>query len=266
MLIVSISTLLFINPDASLNAMLTGAQDALKLSMTLVALYAFWLGFFALLEKTGISKLIAKLLRPVVKFLFPNSSDETRQFITLNMSANFLGLGNASTPMAIKAINSMDDGKSTKASLNMIMLVVISATSFQLLPTTVIGMRAARQSVNPTDFLPATLIATSVSTIIGVTLVKLLGLFLNRKSKKVQHDNNSNNKLSNRFAFIKTKNSKQTTNNSTTNKNNNTINNSDNLSKSDTANKTRGNIVIYSNYQVKDKNSLPLNSSHILRK
>ena len=183
MLISGISTLLFINPAGVLEAVTNGAQSSVNLSIRLVALYAFWLGFFALLEKTGVSKVLSRLLRPLVKFLFPEAADDTKKFVTMNMSANILGLGNAATPMAIKAINSMDDG-SGKASLNMMMLVVISATSLQLLPTTIIGLRADHGSATPADFLPASIVATLVATIIGVTLLKLWGRFSKKLAAK----------------------------------------------------------------------------------
>ena len=179
MLISGVSTLLFVNPGAVLAAITQGSLDAVNLAMRLVALYAFWLGFFSILEKTGVAGKLAKLLRPVVKFLFPGAAEETNKLVTMNISANLLGLGNAATPMAIRAVKSMDDGN-PKASLNMIMLVVISSTSLQLLPSTVIGLRAAHGSTAPADFLFAGFIATTVSTVLGVTMVKAYGLILKK--------------------------------------------------------------------------------------
>ena len=108
----------------------------------------------------------------------------------MNMAANLLGLGNAATPMAMRAIREMDTG-STRASQNMIMLTVISATSLQLLPTTVIGMRATHGSVNPADFLLPATVATVVSTVLGITLVKLIGWAV-RKAKKNKKTQNGN--------------------------------------------------------------------------
>jgi len=183
MMVVSIVTLLILNPQNTVVAMTRGANDAVRLSMTLVALYALWLGFFQILEKTGIANFLAKILSPIVKFLFPKSKKETRQYITLNMSANLLGLGGAATPMAIKAVGTMDTG-STRASINMIMLLVISSTSLQLMPMTVISLRASHGSASPADFVPASIIATVVSTILGITLVKIYGLFLKKREKK----------------------------------------------------------------------------------
>ena len=167
-----ITAMLFSDPDGAVRAMLTGSTNAVTLAISLAATYGFWLGFFALLDKTGISDLIAKLLRPLIRKLFKGITPETEKYITCNMSANLLGLGNASTPMGISAINSMNEGK-PYASTNMIMLVVISATSLQLIPSTVIGMRIAHGSTAPTAFLIPCMVSTVASTIIGVVLVKI---------------------------------------------------------------------------------------------
>ncbi len=182
MLSVSLGLMIFTNPAAAVNAMIDGAHGAVELSLNLLALYAFWLGFFSLIEKLGMSRGLEKLLRPVISRLFPSCDTETRKYITMNVSANLLGLGNAATPMAINAIKRMDDG-GTRASTDMIMLTVISATSLQLLPTTVIGMRATAGSANPADFLFPSLVATVLSTLIGIVGVKLCSKIFDRKKR-----------------------------------------------------------------------------------
>ena len=183
MLCVSLGLMLFTDPAAAVGSMVDGAHGAVELSLNLLALYAFWLGFFSLIEKLGLSQRLEKLLRPVISRLFPSCDAETRKYITMNMSANLLGLGNAATPMAITAINRMDNGDS-KASTDMIMLTVISATSLQLLPTTVIGMRATAGSANPADFLFPSLVATVLSTAIGIIGVKLCAIVFDRPKKR----------------------------------------------------------------------------------
>lgn len=180
MLSVSLGLLIFTDPASATSSMINGAHNAVELSLNLLALYAFWLGFFSLIEKLGMSRGLERLLRPVIKRLFPSSDYETRKYISMNVSANLLGLGNAATPMAIEAIKRMDTGDK-KASTDMIMLTVISATSLQLLPTTVIGMRATAGSANPADFLFPSLVATVLSTIIGIVLVKLCSKIFDRK-------------------------------------------------------------------------------------
>lgn len=179
MLAASLGLMIFTNPAAATGALLDGAHGAVELSLNLLALYAFWLGFFSLIEKLGLSRGLERLLRPVISRLFPSCDAETRKYITMNVSANLLGLGNAATPMAISAISRMDDGN-PRASVDMIMLTVISATSLQILPTTVIGMRAAAGSANPADFLFPSLIATVLSTLIGIVGVKLCSKIFDR--------------------------------------------------------------------------------------
>lgn len=179
MLVASLGLMIFTNPAAATGALLDGAHGAVELSLNLLALYAFWLGFFSLIEKLGLSRGLERLLRPVISRLFPSCDAETRKYITMNVSANLLGLGNAATPMAISAISRMDDGN-PRASVDMIMLTVISATSLQILPTTVIGMRAAAGSANPADFLFPSLIATVLSTLIGIVGVKLCSKIFDR--------------------------------------------------------------------------------------
>ena len=175
--------MLFIDPDGAIRAMLTGSTNAVNLALSLLASYGFWLGFFKLLEKTGASRIITRLLRPIIRFLFKNVDSQTESLISMNMSANLLGLGNASTPLGVNAMQLLC-GKDEKVNTNMIMLVVISATSLQLIPSTVIGMRIARGSLSPTAFLLPCIVATILSTVIGVFLVKLLSLITDRKRAK----------------------------------------------------------------------------------
>ena len=183
MLAASLGLMIFTDPSAAVNAMINGAHSSVELSLNLLALYAFWLGFFSLIEKLGLSRGLEKLLRPVITRLFPGSDEETRKYIAMNMSANLLGLGNAATPMAIEAVKRMDNGDK-KASTDMIMLTVISATSLQILPTTVIGMRATAGSANPADFLFPSLVATVASTLIGIIGVKICSKIFDRPKKK----------------------------------------------------------------------------------
>ena len=187
MLLGAVSALLFTDPGKAVTAMIAGSHASVKLAVELAALYGFWLGFFGIIEKIGLADFLSKLLRPLVRFLYPGLNDKGRKYVTMNMAANLLGLGNAATPMAMRAIHEMDTGEK-RASQNMIMLTVISATSLQLLPTTVIGLRATHGSVNPADFLLPATVATVVSTVLGVVLVKSIG-FLLRKTRRKKAEN-----------------------------------------------------------------------------
>lgn len=172
MMLLSILVLLITNPSAVLSQMIGASASALQLCIELCAVYAVWLGFIELVDASGLSDKLAKLLRPLIKKIFKVDNPETQKIIALNISANMLGVGNASTPMGIRSMQALDD-KSGNANFAMIMLVVINATSIQLLPTTVIGLRSSAGSANPADIILPTLIATFITTILGIVLVNL---------------------------------------------------------------------------------------------
>ena len=174
---------MFAGADKALPAMLSASNEALSLSVKLTAVYAVWLGIIKIVGETGISDFLAKILRPFIRFLFGKDiKPDTQKYISVWFSSNMLGMGNAATPMAISAIESMDD-KSGRATDAMIMLFVLSASGFQLIPTTVISLRAAAGSASPGDIILPTLITSLVSAAIGVCLVKIMQRF----SKKKQH-------------------------------------------------------------------------------
>ncbi len=196
-MIAGIVAMLLVNPDGAINSMISGANNAVTLALTLLASYALWLGLFKLVDKTGISGFLAKLLRRPVNFLFPGVNDKAKGYLSANIAANFLGLGNAATPMGINAACEMDD-KSGRATDGMIMLLVLSSTSLQLLPSTVIGLRAAKGSASPASFLPACICATVLSTIVGITLVKLISFVEKRVVSRKNSEKCAKNGLRNR--------------------------------------------------------------------
>lgn len=173
MMLSSISVLLITNPSAMLSEMIGASSQALNLCIELCAIYAVWLGIMELVEASGLSEKLAKLLRPLIKKIFRVEDKETQKIIALNISANMLGLGNAATPMGIKSMQALDD-KSGKASFAMIMLIVINATSIQLLPTTVIGLRQSAGSASPADIIIPTLLVTFCTTALGIVMVHLI--------------------------------------------------------------------------------------------
>ena len=183
MVVVSISFLIFNNPGIILSTMIGASTDALTLAIELCAVYAVWLGILEIVDASGLSQKLAKLLHPIIKWLFKIDDPETEKMIALNMSANMLGLGNAATPMGISAMKRLDNGSGV-ATHAIIMLIVLNSTSIQLLPSTVIGLRAAAGSVSPADIILPTLISTICTCVVGVTLVKLFGKLRNKLQKK----------------------------------------------------------------------------------
>ncbi len=160
-----------VNPENYVKVMTDGAADAVELTLKLLAVYAVWLSVLEAMERSGLCQKTMRVLHPLTNRLFKGESDEAKKHITLNLTSNVLGLGGAATPAGIKAIQSMDSG-GTVATKNMIMLVVINATSIQLIPATVMSLMAQHGSTNPSAIMLPSIIATAVSTASGVILVK----------------------------------------------------------------------------------------------
>ena len=172
LLLFSLLFMLFGGQSPFLTVVVDGASQALDTSVRLLAVYCFWNGFFALLEQSQLTNVLAKVFTPVVKRLFGALSPQATAYLTLNVSANLIGVSNASTPSAIKAIQLME-GDNTRLSRQGAMLFVLNATSIQLFPTTVVGLRASMGSATPADIVLPTIIATFTTTILGILLVNL---------------------------------------------------------------------------------------------
>ena len=183
MMLASLFVLIYVDPGATLTTMIDASTDALTLCIELCAVYAVWLGLLEIVDASGLGKKLAKLLRPIIKKLFKIDNEEIEKMIALNMSANILGLGNAATPMGIKAMQAMDD-KSGVATYSMMMLVIVNATSIQLLPSTVIGLRANAGSSDPADIILPTILATIVTTSVGILLAILCNKIKIRLARK----------------------------------------------------------------------------------
>ncbi len=163
----------------SCTTMLFGGEKALELTLKMVVIYAVWMGIFELLEKTGLSKKLAKLLKPLNKFLFGEIPEKANDFMSLNISANVLGMSGATTPMGIKSIKELEKHENTEYAIAM--FFVINATSVQIIPSSVLALRSSLGSVSPSDIILPTVLSTLLSTVIGVLLVKI---FIKNKNKK----------------------------------------------------------------------------------
>lgn len=168
---ISVAVLLFTSPDAALAAFLTGGNKTLELSLKLTVIYCIWMGIFRIMENTGLSAKFAKLLKPINKILFGNIPNTANDFMALNISANILGMSGATTPMGIKSINELEKHPNTQYAIAM--FFVINATSVQLIPSSVLALRTSMGSVNPSDVILPTILATLLSSVIGILLVKI---------------------------------------------------------------------------------------------
>ena len=136
------------------------------------------------MEQSGITKKISKLLSPLVKKIFKTKDEETAQAISMNLSVNLLGMGGAATPYGIKACQLLD--KSERAEYSSAMFFVINATSIQLLPTAIVGVRASLGSVAPADIILPSILTTAFSTLVGMGITALYFRLLSRPKKAYQ--------------------------------------------------------------------------------
>ncbi|MBQ8427493.1 MAG: hypothetical protein IJX16_07040 [Clostridia bacterium] len=169
--VISTALLILINPDGVLSSFLSGGEKALNLTMKMVVIYAVWLGVFELLEQTKLSNKFAKLLKPFNRLLFGKLPEKANDFMSLNISANILGMSGATTPMGIKSIQELEKHPNTEYAITM--FFVINATSVQLIPSSVMALRTSMGSSSPADIILPTVLATLLSTVIGILLVKI---------------------------------------------------------------------------------------------
>lgn len=165
--------------DETVTAAFEGASMSVNTVLSFAGVMCFWTGMLKIAEKSGAAEKLQKLLSPLVKMLFPKTGENARKYITMNMSANILGMGNAATPMGIKAMRELDNENKNPfyASDAMCMLVVLNTTSFQLIPTTIIALRTAAGSENPFGIVIPIWIASAVSVVSAVVVTKIVCRF-----------------------------------------------------------------------------------------
>ena len=163
--------LLIYNPDGFLSALLDGGKQGAVISCSLIATYSVWMGLIKVWEDSGVSKLFSRFLKPLVKKLFHTDEEETLEAISMNLSVNFLGISGAATPYGIKAAALLDGNQN--AEYSSALFFILNATSIQLLPTSMIAVRAALHSVSAADIVLPTFLASLFSTLLGVFLTRV---------------------------------------------------------------------------------------------
>lgn len=160
------------NIEAVTKAAFDGAASAVTVCFGLISVMVFWLGMMRMAEDAGLMGKLSRLLAPVVRFLFPDvpKNHPAMGYILSNMSANLLGLGNAATPMGIKAMQELQELNPDKqtASPAMCTLLALNTASITLIPTTMIAIRLNYQSANPAEIVGTTLAATAVATVAAI--------------------------------------------------------------------------------------------------
>lgn len=159
------------------NSIFESTSSAIELCLTLIGTMSLWCGIIKIAMKTSLIDKLIKLLKPILKILFPeiNENDTVHKEISMNIIANLLGLGNAATPLGLKAMENLQRKNKNKYELSnsMAMLIVLNTASIQIIPTTVIAIRTALGAKNPTEMLIPIWIATVAAAISAIISAKL---------------------------------------------------------------------------------------------
>ena len=162
--------------DAVSAAALSGAGSAVTLCLSMAGVICLWTGVMEVMERSGLAGKLARLFRPLLRRLLPQASRdaETLAAVSANVSANLLGLGNAATPLGLKAAARMAKGAGGVASDELCLLVVLNTASIQLIPATVASLRAAAGCETPFDILPAVWLTSLLALAAGLGMAALL--------------------------------------------------------------------------------------------
>lgn len=163
-------------PEVVSNVILYDIQKSVDLVLGLISVMAFWTGLMRIAEKSGLLNKLSNALKPLIHLLFKDiqHSKEAVNAVVMTLLANMFGIGNSATALGIKAMKEMQVINQNKkiASNSMCMLLIINMSSIQLIPLSVIKLRADAGAVNPTDIILPTIVATSFSTIVAIIFAK----------------------------------------------------------------------------------------------
>ena len=183
-LIISFILLSFSMPENILPSVLAGSSSAISLSIELLAVYAVWLGIINIIENTKLSQYLAICLSPVIRLFWgKNLSKNAKKYLTLSISASLLGIGGASVPLGIKAIENMDD-KSGVVTFPIIITIIFASAGLQFLPTTIMSLMTLAGSSNPSVIIAPTFLAGLCTTFTGFGLAHLLEKVSKRKKRE----------------------------------------------------------------------------------
>jgi spore maturation protein A len=189
LIVIGVITAIFTgNVQAVGDAAFEFANTAVEICIGLIGTMTLWLGIMAIAEKSGLVKILGKALSPIMKRLFKDIPEDHPAMgaMVMNISANMLGLGNAATPLGLKAMKELDSLNEHKgiATDSMIMFMALNDGCVALIPATIIGLRVAAGSSNPTEVIGPILLSTSVTVVSAVILTKL---FAKRKKYRVEN-------------------------------------------------------------------------------
>lgn len=169
-------------------AALSSAQRAVTIALELIGIMSLWLGLLKIAEEAGLVSLLARLMRPFTSYLFPSVPKDhpVMGAIVMNLSANILGLGNAATPFGLKTMQGLQslNPKPDEASEAMCTFLALNTSCITLIPATIIGVRAAAGSQNPTEIVGTTIFATSVAMTVAIIADRVLRARYCRKNRR----------------------------------------------------------------------------------
>ncbi len=169
------------------DAAISSAGEAVELSIRLAGGLCFWSGIMRLAQRSGICDFLSRLLSPILRLVFPhlNIKGKAARLISMNISANLLGLGNAATPFGIAAMQElhMQNHQKNFPSDHMVTFAVINSASIQLLPTTLAVLRSTYGCENPMNILPATVLCSALSLAVGVFFARIIPYIKRKKTK-----------------------------------------------------------------------------------
>lgn len=160
------------------NGIFESAASAVELTITFFGTICLWNGIMEIAKKTSLINKLTKLLHPFIKVLFPElkNNKQAQEEISMNMVANLLGLGNAATPLGLKAMKTMQKENTKKDTLSnsMAMFIVLNTASLQLIPTNVIAIRSSLGSNSPSSIILQVWLATIIAAVVGIIATKIL--------------------------------------------------------------------------------------------
>lgn len=166
------------NIEQASNGIFESCESAVELTLTFFGTICLWNGIIAICKQTSLMSKLTKLLQPIIRFLFPElkNNKQAKEEISMNIIANLLGLGNAATPLGLKAMDTLQKENSKKDTLSnsMVMFIVLNTASLQIIPTNVIAIRSSLGSVAPSNIIIQVWIATVVAAVVGITVTKIL--------------------------------------------------------------------------------------------
>lgn len=157
-------------------AITSSTENAITITITLIGSTCLWSGIMEIASNTKLIDFLTSLLKKIIKKLFSNINEKAQKKIIMNIIANILGLGNAATPLGLQAMEELqkDNIQKDKLSDNMMMLIILNTASLQIIPTTVISIRTALNSEDPTKIIFPVWVSTICSIIVGIMMTKLI--------------------------------------------------------------------------------------------